>query len=332
MRRPLLVLAVGLALLAAGCLSGLPGSEEGSDDEVDPTSADDPEEANNSSQDDEPPSEDEEDDGTDEDDDNGTRERDGASSKEEHPPWPSPEEASVRPGVGVQTPTGSCTSNFVFKTPDNDTLMIGLAAHCFAENPRAAGDGCSAAKNPLEPGASAQVEGADEDGTLVYSSWWTMQQNNETDGTTCQANDFALIELPDEIRATVSPAVERFGGPTSAAAPNNVTGGDKVLFYGNSGLRPNTETTHSNEGYLLGTGSWGATVYTASPAVPGDSGSGLLTGDGQALGVMRALNLAPFAGSSEAVLLEPALSYAASNGVDAELATWELLDSGTLPG
>lgn len=335
MRRSLLVLAVGLTLLAAGCLSGLPGSSDSNaSDEVDPSSADDPEEAGNASDEgnDTSNGNESDDNGTreDEDADNGTRE--GNDTSDEHPPWPSPSEASVRPGVEVETPGGFCTSNFVFRTPDNASLMLGVAAHCFAGSPRAAGDGCSAAKEPLEPGTEARIEGADEPGTLVYSSWWSMQQGNETDGAACADNDFALVELPDGIRDTVSPAVERFGGPSSIAGPGNVTGGDKVLFFGNSPYRPDTEPTRSNEGYLLGTDGWVATTYTAAPGIPGDSGSGVLTGDGRALGVVTTVNVSPFAGSNDAVLLEPALAYAASADVDAELATWELIDSGTLPG
>lgn len=38
-------------------------------------------------------------------------------------------------------------------------------------------------------------------------------------------------------------------------------------------------------------GGWTHTVYLATPAVPGDSGSAVLSADGAALGTMRALRL-----------------------------------------
>lgn len=325
--RALWLALAALALLAAGCLTG--GGDPGED--VAPSDEDAPPSNRSNGSDDDGT----DDDGTDENgseddgpDDNGTDGNDTQAKR--HPPWASPEEASVRPGAVVETPTGSCTSNFVFTTPDNATVLVGVAAHCFAESPDA-GDGCDADTGPLEPGVDARVAGASKPGTLVYSSWWTMQDANETSDEVCRYNDFALVVLDDADRASVSPAVEAFGGPTGLASAGDASSLDKVLFFGSSPTRPEGEATQANEGYLVGADGWRATMYAATPGVPGDSGSGVLTRDGQALGVLSTVIVAPFPGANGVVLLEPALDYAASHGTHAELATWEQLDEGTLP-
>jgi hypothetical protein len=60
-------------------------------------------------------------------------------------------------------------------------------------------------------------------------------------------------------------------------------------------------------------------VYMASPGAPGDSGSGILTGSGKAVGVLSTLNLAPLPVSNGMTRLAAALEYAADHGFDVEL-------------
>ena len=55
-------------------------------------------------------------------------------------------------------------------------------------------------------------------------------------------------------------------------------------------------------------------VYTATPGIPGDSGSGFLSGDGEAVGVLSTLNLAPLPVSNGVTDLARALRYAADHG------------------
>ena len=43
---------------------------------------------------------------------------------------------------------------------------------------------------------------------------------------------------------------------------------------------------------------WSHTVYTATPGIPGDSGSAFLNADGQAIGVLSTVAIAPLAGSN----------------------------------
>jgi hypothetical protein len=73
-------------------------------------------------------------------------------------------------------------------------------------------DGCSSGSLPL--GTPVEVTGASRPGTLVYSSWLTMQANGETDADTCAYNDLALIRIDPADADRVNPSVPGFGGPT----------------------------------------------------------------------------------------------------------------------
>ncbi len=245
--------------------------------------------------------------------------------------WPALADATVRPGVQVVSSGGQCTSNFLFQSPDNSTLYLGLAAHCFGTGEATDTDGCEAGSLPL--GSQAEVEGASQRAVLVYSSWVSMAEVGEGDAAVCRANDFALVQLDAADRALAHPAMLHFGGPTELATGGAATG-SHVLTYGNTNLRPGPTQLDEREGYVIDTQNdgWTHTIYTFGPGLPGDSGSGVLTDDGRALGILVTLGLAPLPGSNGVTNLEKALSYANSTaGLQVELATWEQLDSGLLP-
>ena len=61
-------------------------------------------------------------------------------------------------------------------------------------------------------------------------------------------------------------------------------------------------------------------MYTLSPGVPGDSGSAFLDADGNALGTLSTLAIAPLAGSNGVGDLNSELTYARANGGLAGLA------------
>lgn len=230
--------------------------------------------------------------------------------------WPAEKDATIRPGIQVVSDTGQCTSNFVFTSPDNASLYLGLAAHCV--------DG-------LELGAPVDIGGV-ATGTLAYSSWLTMDEVDEKDASVRGLNDFALILIPPDARGLVHPAVRYFGGPTALADSTAVATGDKVITYGNSGLRQEIEPASWHEGYVLETSEWSTTIYTVGPGVPGDSGSGVMTADGRALGILVTLTILPTTGSNGVTHLDKALDYAREQGaIDVRLATWELLNGGVLP-
>lgn len=319
-------LLLALVLLTAGCITSFTDDDEAAE----PTDNPEPTEDEATPEDDENDQDDAND--TDQDDDDADDSDDENQRSQDHPPWPDPSEANIRPGVKVSTSSGSCTSNFLFTTPNNGSLLLGSAAHCFAENTSEASDGCDATAEPKEPGTNVNIEGASEPGVLLYSSWYSMQQTNETDQQACLYNDFALVLVPGADRDTTSPAMQGFGGPAGLAAGGSVSTGDKLLWYGNSDLRPGMEETKANEAYVLDASGRSAVMYSATPGVPGDSGSGVLSASGEAVGIMNTIRILPEAGSNGVTLLEPALEYAQGMGVFVELATWEQLDEGRLPG
>lgn len=233
--------------------------------------------------------------------------------------WGDPADATIRPGVQVISKTGQCTSNFVFTSPDGADVYLGLAAHCVEGLPM--GEAMD-----IGPGVAT--------GSLAYSSWATMADVEEQDALALEYNDFALVLIAPADRALVHPSVRHFGGPTAIADSSKMAAPAKVLTYGNSGLRAQQEPLSWHEGYVLDNpNAWTTTIYTATPGVPGDSGSAVMTGDGQALGILVTLTIAPTAGSNGVTSLDMALAYARTvGGVDARLATAELVDAGLLPG
>ena len=234
------------------------------------------------------------------------------------PQWASPEQATVTPGVQMLTEGGQCTANFVFT--DGDAVLLGYAAHCAGTGGATATNGCDAPTHPT--GTQVEVEGASQPGTLVYSSWETMQQRGETDLDTCQFNDFALVELHPDDHGAVNPTLPFWGGPDGIATSSQPL--DKLYTYGNSSLRLGIELLSPKEGYSLGQGGggWSHVAYTVTPGIPGDSGSAVLDRDGRALGSLSTLAIAPLAGSNGVTDLALALDYANRHGgVDAELAT-----------
>jgi hypothetical protein len=182
------------------------------------------------------------------------------------------------------------------------------------------------------------IQGAAHDGVLVYSSWIAMKQAGEpTNSVQCQYNDFALIRIhPDDV-SRVNPAMRFFGGPVDIASSASTL--HKVITYGNTPLRPgvglgNAFHTHAREGYVLtgSGGGWSHQVYTVTPGLPGDSGSGVMTGDGRGLGILVTLQIFPYAASNGVTNLQRALGYAnEATGAGYTLATWELFTDGYLP-
>lgn len=277
MRRRVLALLLAVLLAVSGCLggSGTATDPQGSDEPRDPAVPD------------------------------------PSDPGSEVPDWPPLGEARIRPGVNVVD--GSCTSNFLFQTPDNATLFLGTAAHCVTS------------KNVSDPVA---IAGGAFEGTLAYSSFEAM---NET-GDDIAGNDFALIELPDEARPTVHPAMFTFGGPTGIAT--DVSQGAKVYAHGNSTLRPDQAPSEAGprEGYVTHHGDWTTGMYFAGPGIPGDSGSAVITADGEALGTLVTLEILPQAASNNVANLAATLPYANDYMErNVELVTWAMQGEGTLP-
>lgn len=225
--------------------------------------------------------------------------------------WADADTATIHPGVQTVTDgAGQCTANFVFT--NGTDVYIGQAAHCSGTGEATDTNGCDAGSLPL--GTSVEIQGADFPGQLVYSSWITMQQVGESDDNTCAYNDFALVRVDPRDHDKVNPSIPVFGGPEGIDTDGAPVGSD-VYTYGNSSLRLGIEELSPHVGTSLGTSAdgWTTAVYTASPGIPGDSGSAVLSEDGEALGVLVTLAIAPYAGSNGVTSIDKALDYANAN-------------------
>jgi hypothetical protein len=224
--------------------------------------------------------------------------------------WAPADQATVHPGVMTFTDGAQCTSNFVFQ--DAGGTYLGQAAHCSGTGAATDTDGCDSGSLPI--GTPVEIDGASHPGTMVYNSWLTMQAKRETDSNTCAYNDLALVRIDPADVAGVNPSVPGFGGPTGlAASPGGL--GSTVYSYGNSSLRLGVSKLSPKQGTVVQNtgGGWSTTVYTVTPGIPGDSGSGYLTSSGQAFGVLSTVAIAPLAGSNGVGNLSRELAYMQAN-------------------
>lgn len=189
-------------------------------------------------------------------------------------------------------PYGGCTTNFLFHS--NDTrYFLGLAAHCFRTDGDPSWVPCPTDLAPIGTRVTFQSDsGSTWGGTLVYSSFTTMQRVKEADPDVCNANDFALVELDATAVPSAHPAVLFYGGPTAALVGTSLASGSAIHMYGSSSTRPGA-TGNAHDGTFSGytDDGWGASASFTPPAVPGDSGSGLLGPQGQAVAVLSTIGV-----------------------------------------
>jgi hypothetical protein len=224
--------------------------------------------------------------------------------------WAPADQATIHPGVQTVTAGGQCTSNFVYQ--DGSNVFLGQAAHCSGTGAATETDGCDSGSQPL--GTPVEVEGASQPGTMVYNSWLAMQASGESDADTCAYNDLALIRLNPADVANVNPSVPGFGGPTGLGSWGGT--GSTVYTYGNSSLRGGVTALSPKQGVVVqnAPSGWSHDVYTATPGIPGDSGSGFLNATGGAIGTLSTVQLAPLAGSNGVGDLPKELAYAQAHG------------------
>lgn len=244
-----------------------------------------------------------------------------APKKQARASWAPAATASIHPGVQMYTEGAQCTANFVY-TDGSGATYVGYAAHCAGTGEATDTNGCDAGSLPLGTrvdfveGGSLLAEGTKVgSGTLAYSSWLTMQQRGETDADACAYNDLALVKVDAADVAKVNPSVPFWGGPVGIDT-DGTAAGETVYSYGNSSLRAGVEALSPKQGTSLGTdpSGWSHPVYTVTPGVPGDSGSAFLDAEGNALGTLSTLALAPLAGSNGVGDLSHELSYAQAYG------------------
>ena len=231
--------------------------------------------------------------------------------------WAPASSAKIHPGVQMYTNGAQCTANFVF-TDGSANVYVGYAAHCAGTGEATDTNGCDAGSLPLgtkvdfvENGNLVSAGTTVGTGTLVYSSWLSMQKAGTSDENTCAYNDFALVKVDAAHTGKVNPSVPFWGGPT-AVSNAGAPAGSKVYSFGNSSLRGGIELLSPKVGTSLGTtgGGWTHPVYTLSPGVPGDSGSGFMDAQGRALGTLSTLAIAPLPGSNGVGDLNHELAFA----------------------
>jgi hypothetical protein len=230
--------------------------------------------------------------------------------------------AQIHPGTMMYTDGAQCTANFVYTDGAGNTYA-GYAAHCAGQGAATDTDGCGTKSLPLgtkvtfNEGGNLASEGTQVGtGTLAYSSWLAMQKLGEKDPNTCAYNDLALVKVDAADVGKVNPSVPFWGGPTGIDT-DGTAAGDRVYTYGNSSLRGGVEQLSPHTGAGLGDdaadGGWSHPVYTVTPGIPGDSGSGFMSADGKALGVLSTVAIAPLAGSNGVGDLSKELAYAQAN-------------------
>jgi hypothetical protein len=250
--------------------------------------------------------------------------------------WAPEGSAAIHPGVMTFTNApsflagaGQCTANFVY-TDASGGVYLGQAAHCSSTGSSTETDGCKSKSLPIGTPiyAGDLVNGGIQNGTLIgtlaYNSWLTMQGKKETDANTCAYNDLALIKINAAQAGNVNPTVPFWGGP-NGLAPRVSLQGDRVFTYGNSILRGGVSALSPKTGVSLGdmegTGGWSQSVYTVTPGIPGDSGSGYMDASGNALGVLSTVELAPVPASNGVGTLAKEVAYAnAATGLGIQVA------------
>ena len=171
----------------------------------------------------------------------------------------------VRPGGEVQSEIGLCTLNFLFVTPEGERF-IGTAGHCIVgEGPVA--DNAGEKTWAKGSGPVAKDSTGHRFGEFAYA-------------VLADPKDFALIRLDPNVEA--SPEMCNYGGPTGIN--DDISDGPKVLEYFGNGVGIGS-TVPARSAVALGYPN-ADHVYANGLALPGDSGSGVITDDGRAVGVL----------------------------------------------
>ena len=233
--------------------------------------------------------------------------------------WAPAAKATVHPGTMMYTKGAQCTANFVY-TDRTGHVYVGYAAHCAGLGESTDTDGCTTKSLPLGTSVTFREGGSLADGgtrvatgKLAYSSWRTMQRLGTSAANTCAYNDLALVRVAAKDVRKINPSVPFWGGPTGIDT-DGTAAGDEVYTYGNSSIRGGVEELSPHTGTSLGDdaadGGWSHPLYTVTPGIPGDSGSGFLTADGLAIGVLSTLGLAPLPASNNIGDLAKELAFA----------------------
>ncbi|MGH8998529.1 MAG: hypothetical protein ACRDY7_03975 [Acidimicrobiia bacterium] len=179
----------------------------------------------------------------------------------------------VQPGGVVRSEAGLCTMNFLFRGSDG-SRFIGTAGHCILGED---GD----LPGMVEPEGDTERVWAEGSGPEA-SGAGGMRIGEFAYALHDRLRDFALVRLDPGVEAEA--AMAHFGGPTGIN--DDLTQEPVVLqFYGQS---PVGAAVPARTLLALNMPRPGQ-VYATGIAGPGDSGSGVLSEDGRAVGVLVTL-------------------------------------------
>ena len=171
----------------------------------------------------------------------------------------------VRPGAIVNSDAGQCTFNFLFSGSDGRSYM-GTAGHCILGESPIGGD---VGEESWAPGTGP--EATDADGNRIGEFAYAVLEDPK---------DFALIRLDAGVPASAQMC--HFGGPTGTNADQPSS--PVLLQYFGEGVGVGT-VLPARTSVALGMPDPDH-VFANGVAVPGDSGSGVISSDGRAVGVL----------------------------------------------
>ena len=173
----------------------------------------------------------------------------------------------VRPGAIVLTDVGQCTLNFLFQGSDG-SRYIGTAGHCILGTSPIGGD---VGEMAWAPGTGPVAR--DADGNPIGEFAYAILQDPK---------DFSLIRLDPLVEA--NPAMCHFGGPTAVNDDRPGLTELVVLNWFGNGILVGTLLPARS---ALAAGMPDPDhVFADGAAAPGDSGSGIISSDGRAVGVV----------------------------------------------
>jgi hypothetical protein len=171
----------------------------------------------------------------------------------------------VRPGAIVQSDAGQCSFNFLFAGSDGDAYM-GTAGHCILGESPIGGD---VGETSWAPGTGPEAR--DAGGARIGEFAYAILQDPK---------DFALVRLDPGVAA--SPQMCHFGGPTGINA--DLASGPVLLHHYGNGIAIGS-VLPARTGVAIGMPDPDH-VFAQALALPGDSGSGIISADGRAVGVV----------------------------------------------
>jgi hypothetical protein len=171
----------------------------------------------------------------------------------------------VRPGAVVNSDAGQCTFNFLFTASDGSRYM-GTAGHCILGESPIGGD---VGEQSWAPGTGPVA--SDADGNRIGEFSYAILEDPK---------DFALIRLDPGVNA--SPQMCHFGGPTGTN--DDRTSSATVLNHFGNGIGVGS-VLPARSALAIGMPNPDH-VYAQGAVVPGDSGSGIISSDGRAVGVI----------------------------------------------